>query len=469
MSNVKKISNEEALDYCTRMEDDFFDRKSARLAGSKLQEIAVAFANAEGGTIIVGIEDEKTGGEPLKRWVGLDNIEGYNQIVQNLVDLNPGVDFTHAFLYKEDYVNKYILKIDIPKSLRLHETLKKEIYLRKGAQSLKISGTKVQDLMRGKGMTSEEDVLLHQIEPEVIVDSEYLQNYLQILPITDKEPMGFLLQERLLSLNPFVPTVAGVILFAPNPSVLLTTQCAVKIVRYDSSEEEIDRDKLTNDIHSIEGPLFKLIIDSFEKLKEVLKRSEVWTIDGLSHNEYPEEALWEVLVNSVIHRDYAVSDNVLISIYRNRVEFRSPGRLPGYVTTENILTNRFSRNAKLVRLLSRYPNKPNKDLGEGVNTVFDKMRAAGFTNPTISDKDNSVTVTLRRTPARDHGTFIREFIGSHGSINNRQALDLLGLDSAEHVTALFGKLREKGEIKRHDESQTGIRVRWILPEPQLVS
>jgi len=459
---IKKINKEEAEYYCVRQEDDFFDRKSADIKGAKLQEIAVAFANGEGGAIVVGVEDEKVGGANLDRWRGKEKVEEYNSLIQCLVDLNPGIDFRHHFLYTDGYIAGYVLHVEILKSRVVHETQKKEVFQRRGAQSMKISGIKIQELMRAKGMTSEEEVPLCGIRAEQVVDSRHLKHFLENLPLTDKEPLTFLIQEGLLREDTFEPTVASILLFSENPSSLLPKQCAVKIVRYDSSEDDVDRDSLTDDRHTIEGPLYDLILKSFDKLKEVLTRSHSWTLDGLTDNKYPDEALWEVLVNSVLHRDYGVSDNVLISVFRNRVEFRSPGRLPGYVTPENILTNRYSRNSKIVRFLARYPNSPNKDLGEGVNTVFDRMHQAGFVMPKISDKDSCVTVTLRREPNRDHGGVICDFIKAAGSINNRQALDLLGLDRAEQVTTLFGTLRAKGIIKRQDEAQTGTKVRWVL-------
>ena len=81
--------------------------------------------------------------------------------------------------------------------------------------------------------------------------------------------------------------------------------------------------------------------------------------------EYPPEAIWETIVNAVIHRDYSISDDIQILIFDNRVEILSPGKLPGYVNIENILSARFSRNPNAsVRTLNRYRDAPNKDLGE---------------------------------------------------------------------------------------------------------
>lgn len=466
MSNVLKISDEEALDLCARQENDFFDRKSARIKPAQIQDVAVAFANAEGGTVVVGIEDAGKFSKAIDRWAGAPDIEHYNEIIASLASLNPGIDFRHEFLFREGgFARNYVLRMEIRKSLKVHETAKNEVHIRKGAQSLHLKGMKVQELMRAKGMTSEEDAVLPNVSPDSIIEGEYLKSYLAALPVTNKDSLGFSLQERLLHEQTLDPTVACVLLFASNPSSVMPRQCAVKIVRYNSSHEEIERDSLTEDRHSIEGPLHDQIKRSFKTLQEVIARCECWTIDGLRSPTYPNDAVYELLVNSVLHRDYGVSDNVLISVYRNRIEFRSPGRLPGFVTTTNILDARFSRNPKMVRLLSKYPDAPNKDLGEGINTVFERMRQAGFVDPIFREDGANLHVTLKREPRSDAADIIAKFVSKHGAINNRQALDLLALETTEQVTAIFSRLREQGVIAREDEKQTGVRVRWVKAKP----
>lgn len=463
MESVIRVGDVEVHDLCARQEDDFFDRKSARIKPSQIQDVAVAFANAEGGIIVVGIEDDNDKKFPnlTDRWKGADHIEGYNPIIANLSSLNPSIDYVHQFLYWDgDYSQTYILKLTIRKSQKVHETAKGDVLLRKGAQSLTVKGAKIQELMRAKGVVSEEDTTLATISADKIIYGEHLKSFLSNLPITDKDPVNFALQENLLpeSMN---PTVALVLLFSNNPSADMPRQCAVRIVRYDTSEEEIERNALTNDLHTIEGPLHLQIAAAFEKLKEVIGRCECWTLDGLKAPAYPDEALYEVLVNSVLHRDYGVSDNVLISVYRNRIEFRSPGRLPGFVTVNNILDARFSRNPKLVRFLAKYPDAANKDLGEGINTVFERMSKAGFVDPILRDDGVNLYVTLKRAPKDDHTSIINKFVEKHGYINNRQALDILALESSEQATALFSRMREHKMLIREDEKQSGVRVRWV--------
>ena len=90
------------------------------------------------------------------------------------------------------------------------------------------------------------------------------------------------------------------------------------------------------------------------------------------------------------------------------------------------------------------------------------MRQAGFIDPIFKEDGANLYVTLRREPKGDDASIITAFIARHGPTNNRQALDLLALESADQVTAVFGKLREQGLITREDDTQTGVRVRWRL-------
>jgi ATP-dependent DNA helicase RecG len=164
--------------------------------------------------------------------------------------------------------------------------------------------------------------------------------------------------------------------------------------------------------------------------------------------EYPPEAIWEVFVNAVIHRDYSISDDVQVLIFNDRVEIISPGRLPGYVNVANILDARFSRNSKIVRCLNRYKNAPNKDMGEGLNTAFQKMKEWRLKPPIIEEDGNYVRVTIRHEPLALPTDAIMTFLADNIEITNAQARDLTGIRSENLVKREFYKLRDLGLIER---------------------
>jgi len=174
----------------------------------------------------------------------------------------------------------------------------------------------------------------------------------------------------------------------------------------------------------------------------------VWTTEGLRHIEYPPEAIWEIVTNAVIHRDYSISDDVQILIYDNRLEIISPGKLPGYVTVDNILDSRYARNHKNVRTLSKYKEAPNKDIGEGLNTAFEKMKEWKLKPPVIIEDGNYVKVIIPHAPLARPTELILKFLKTNPTINNRQARELTGIKSENLVKVEFYKLRDEGLLER---------------------
>lgn len=72
------------------------------------------------------------------------------------------------------------------------------------------------------------------------------------------------------------------------------------------------------------------------------------------------------------------------------------------MTTDNYLREQFSRNPKIVRLINKFPNPPNKDIGEGLNTAFEAMRKLRLKEPEIIESDHAVIVHIRhRVNLRD--------------------------------------------------------------------
>ena len=187
---------------------------------------------------------------------------------------------------------------------------------------------------------------------------------------------------------------------------------------------------------------------------------KIWTLKGLDTINYPQETIWEILVNAVIHRDYSISDDVHVLIFNNRIEIISPGKLPGYVTEENLLEARYSRNTKIVRTLNRYKNPPNKDMGEGLNTAFQKMKDWRLKEPTIKVEGNYVKAVIAHTPIATPEEAIIEFLKNNPQIRNRQARELTGIRSENDMKRIFYKLRDKGNIKPVMSKNGNTIVAW---------
>jgi len=128
----------------------------------------------------------------------------------------------------------------------------------------------------------------------------------------------------------------------------------------------------------------------------------------------------EIITNALIHRDYSVADDVHIRIFDNRIEVQSPGRFPAHVTVKNCLTERFARNGAVVRLLNRFPNPPNQDVGEGLNTAFEKMHELGLKEPQIFEKDNDLLVYIRHESLASPEEAILKYLSDHDPSRTRR-------------------------------------------------
>lgn len=154
---TKQISTADTLALATRPEDHFFDRKASAVKGAKVQKIAVAFANADGGEFFVGVADDQDEADPGKRWKGAPTIEDFNQHIQALSDVQPALPMDLAFLRAEGQTS-YVLRVQIEKSQSVHKTADGTVYERKGAQSLPVTDpVRITALAFAKGAASYED------------------------------------------------------------------------------------------------------------------------------------------------------------------------------------------------------------------------------------------------------------------------------------------------------------------------
>lgn len=457
--DTKTISSADALRVSSLQESHFMDRKAAAIKGAKLQKIAVAFANADGGEIYVGIADDDDQPDASLRWVGVPNIEDYNQHIQALTEIQPALPMELTFLKAEDKP-VYVLRVTIEKSQSVHKTADGSVYERKGAQSLPVTDpARIAALSFAKGAVSFEDMPVEDAVAEDVVDSPRLAEFLaDYSPKSD--PLELSLNRNLVDRKTFKPRVAGLLLFAVSPSSLMPRKCSVRVVRYETRDDDPDRDHL-GPIETVEGPLYPLIHQAVSRVTEIMSSISVWTTEGPKPMAYPPETLWEIVVNAVIHRDYSISDDVQILIYNNRVEVLSPGRLPAFVTRDNILDVRYARNPKIVGMLSRYKAAPNKDIGEGLNTAFQKMKDWRLKSPEIFDEGNYVRVVIPHAPLATPNEAILEFLQKHGTITNRQARDITGIKSENAVKAEFYKLRDVGRIEMIPDLK-GNKAAWRL-------
>jgi ATP-dependent DNA helicase RecG len=446
----------EARDRLLALEEGHFaDLKGVGVSTKKLACSISGFANAAGGELYVGIGETELLGAKVRTWHGFRDQEAANGHLQSLEALFPlGAEYSYEFLSCPGSTG-LVLHITVQRTPQVARTHNKKIYVRRGAQNLPVKGAEaLRRLELDKGIVSYEKQPV-SIDLSVVTRSANLASFVrQVVPM--QTPVAFI-RKQLLSRNN-QPIVAGILLFAEEPQAILT-KSGVKLFRYKTSATVGTRETLAGDPVSIEGTTYNVIAEAVKKTVAMVEGIQRLGPKGFEPVVYPSEALHEIVTNAVLHRDYSIATDVQIRVFENRIEVESPGRLPGHVTTRNILKTQFSRNGVIVRLVHKFPNPPNKDVGEGLNTAFDAMKRSRLKPPVIRETENSVIVEIRHDRLASPAEAVMDYLANHPEITNRVARELTGILSENSMKEVFLRLAKGGLIERV-EGRKGAASAW---------
>ena len=245
-----------------------------------------------------------------------------------------------------------------------------------------------------------------------ILDHRRLQDYFERVlgwePLGDPESEDW--RTQLVNLDLAVrthqrtaPTVNGVLLFGANPKRFVP-QSGVRAICYAGDEP----DYATRADEDLRGPLVPLR-DRAGSLVEPGLVDQTWDFVRRNTNpsarlegprradrwEYPRSVIREVVTNALVHRDYSIAGtDIALSIFSNRLEVRSPGRLPNTVTPEGMRSAvRYSRNQTLVNVMRDYGYVDARGMGVR-NKMIPGMRTHNGTEPDLEEREHEFTVRL---------------------------------------------------------------------------
>ncbi len=344
------MKHEEILEYIRNGESSTVEFKTEDVHPNSLAEEIVAFANFEGGMILLGVDDA---GVPLG--CTRHNIEEFIiNVCRNNVRpaLIPSIEKAHI-------ADKQILIVTIPHGETAYATNRGLYYIRVGSTKQIPTQQELLRLFQQKNVLQfdETPVLKASVESLDIAKVNTYLAYLQQSPL-DEENQQALTRELLnLSIlseldNGHYPTLAGLLMFGKQPQKYFPSY-TILCGAYQGNDFLADciREK------ELTGSLDSVIEDVLAFLK--LTMPQISTRDNGIQNTvtyaYPIEALREGLVNAVCHRDYAISGSAIrVFVFHNRLEIRSPGGLPNTMTLENIRYRQFTRNQMIASFLTGY-------------------------------------------------------------------------------------------------------------------
>jgi ATP-dependent DNA helicase RecG len=420
------------------------DVKAVEVTPAKLTRSLAAFSNAEGGELFVGVDEDKSTG--TRTWRGFSSVEDANGHLSAFESHFPlGLFADYQFLRQAENPGAgLILKITIQKTPDVRRSSGSTVYVRRGAQNLSLTDPEaVRRLEYRKGVSSFESHTI-DLPLDFVSNSETIIGFmLEVVPTG--EPLGWL-QKQLL-IREGKPTVASVLLFSDQPQAALPKQSAVKVYRYATTDELGSRTNLSFQPITVEGSVYDVIRDAVSTTVDLVQGIRVLTPNGLEAIQYPKITLHEIITNAVLHRDYSIADDIHVRVFDNRIEVESPGGLPAHLTPANIFDERFARNGNIVRWINKFPDPPNKDVGEGLKAAFDAMQSLKLKPPEIIDRGTSVLLMIRHQRLASPEEMIIEYLASHDEIANSVVRRLTGIGSENTVKRIFQRMIKSGELE----------------------
>ena len=394
----------------------------------------IAFANSAGGTLYVGVADD--GGI-----VGVENPDTVIQQISNMVRDSIKPDITMFIRYTAKNVEgKQIVAVEIQRGTGRPYYLAKKglrpegVYVRQGTSSVPATSTAIRRMIKDTDGDSFE--AMRSLEQNLTFQAAEKEFALRDLAfgVSQMKTLGILNTDGIYT----------------NLGLLLSEQCAhtVKAAVFEGTNQSIFRDR-----QEFTGSLLQQMNEVYEYID---RRNQVHsTFDKLRRidtRDYPEVAIREALLNSLVHRDYSFSASTLISVYDDRIEFTSIGGLPAGVSLDDIMLGlSVCRNPKLANVFYRL------ELIEAYGTGMKKIMGAyenSNKKPVIETTDNAFKIILPNLnedagslPVADAGSEaerqVLEFIKKNGSISRKETESAVNLKQTAAGRLLSKMIQKK--------------------------
>lgn len=379
-------------------EDTTIEFKRALPHRSSLADEIAAFANARGGVILIGVDDNR-------EIVGIDRREldtAEKTVVEICQDSIDPVLF--IFTEKLRIDDKNLLKIEVPRSLFVHKT-SNGYFIRQGSSKREMPTEQLARLFQSR---SQARIIAfdEQFVPNTNKDTLKRDLYERFITegATADDVEDLLLKRRLLVKEDQQnrASVAGVLMCHERPEDYLYNSF-IQAVYYRGQQRDAN---YQIDAKDFKGPLDQQIIDAMRfvyRYNAVAARKDIGRID---FPEYSMRAVFEAVVNAVVHRDYSkTGSKIRLFMFSDRLELYSPGALANAVTVDNLRYSQATRNELLARLLSEITLDDDMSRqvvrrhflerrGEGVGIILNESETLSGKTPVYEVFDEELRLTI---------------------------------------------------------------------------
>jgi ATP-dependent DNA helicase RecG len=417
-----------------------------------LAAAAVALANTDGGAVVFGLDDAGTYAGPI------DGAE----IERALRLAADRCDPVIAFGRPEPLVTPYgpAIAVRVPRSTHVHALHDGQVLVRSAFGNRVLGGDEIRALLtqRTNGDFDAEIVPGARISD---LDPELLAEFVMARAWRVGRYRGEIPLIEIGAVTPdYYVTVAGMLLFGRDPQRWLP-HSRVHFARFVGQKAPGENGTAPAFERGLGGAAVRLIEGLWDLVREQMRSHA--PAEAPRAADYPTDAVREVLVNAICHRDYRLrGDSILVRMFANRLEIVSPGGLPGFMTTaEHLVTHRYCRNPLLSRGLWQWGY--GAGTGQGLRRLFDRMSEYSHRPVEIDVQPYRVTVRLYNAcetcgeddPASQMAAGLNErqrvalaYARDHGSLTVHEFRTLCGDVSPDVLQRDLSDLVRRGALRR---------------------
>lgn len=377
------------------------DRKSLRVLTVRnpdwdgLARDCVAFANAQGGHLFIGIEDGAT--EPPAGQQAAQYIERVRRRIGELtVNVTVAVETRRSETTGGEY-----LDVSVPRSAAPASTTDGRYYLRVSDESKPLVGEEVQRLLNERSAQPWETLTTLGI-PRDHTDPDKVETFAARIRESDRVKESVkeksdseLLDHYYLAIGDHLTNLGILCVGRREDRARLGTAPVVQFIKYDEAGRKVN--KIAWDDHD-RSPM-ELIEAVWQEVPDFRESYEL--PDGLFRQHLPiydEVVVRELLVNALVHRPYTQRGDVYLNLHPDRLEIVNPGLLPLGVTPRNVLHQSVRRNNELARVF--HDLKLMEREGSGYDRMYEILLSQGRPLPELREGSDRVAVTVYRRVIR---------------------------------------------------------------------
>lgn len=440
------------------------DKKSLRAVTGKtadwnaLAKDAVAFANARGGSLLIGIEDDRDEPDSTQHIdPGLPD-----QVVRRLRELTVNVEAIPEI--RTGSAGGQYLAVRIPRSSAVASTSNGHFFLRVDDESKPVLGDEIMRLANERAAFPWETRTTQQVSRRNVDPAKFaalaaaLRASDRIKDSVKQKTDGELLDHYHLARGETLTNIGVLCVGARQDRAQLGTAPVIQAIKYDDRSVKVN--KWVWDDYEL-SPM-ELVEAVWREVPEFRERFEL--PDGLYRQNVPaydEIVVRELLINALVHRPYTQRGDIFLNLHPDRMEVVNPGLLPLGVTPANVLHVTVRRNEHLARLF--HDLKLMEREGSGFDRIYEVLLSQGRPVPELREKRDRVEVIVRRRiikpeiielMAKADSVFQltqREriclgLLAQHDTLSATALMDVLELTRAEELKNWLGRLRDLGVV-----------------------